>query len=119
MISRNYGPSKINRPSTLDSAGNIRDLGGNISQGIRSVAKTVAPAARTAGIYLAKEAAKTGTSVLPTIGKGVGLAAGVGLSALTGNLETLPYLGAGGAYLGSKGGKYLQEEANKSINKWA
>ncbi len=115
-ISRNYEQTKIGRPNTLSSGGNLSSDSSPSAQFFRRVEKSVVPAVTTLGKYAVKGIAKTGTATLPVIGQGLGLATGVGVSALT-NPELIPYLGTGGAMLGKKGGQYLQTKANKAIDK--
>jgi len=117
MIGRNYANQQIGRPNTLSSGGNLRSDSSPSAQYFRRVEKDIVPALKSVGKYGVKQLAEAGTDTLPTIGQGAGLVAGAGISALT-NPELIPYLGTGGAYLGKKGGEYLQKKANKAIEAW-
>lgn len=116
MISRNYANQQIGRPNTLSSGGNLRSDSSPSAQFFRRVEKDIVPALTSVGKYGVKQLAKAGTSTLPVIGQGVGLAAGAGISALT-NPELIPFLGTGGAMIGKKGGQYVQKIANKAIDR--
>lgn len=118
MISRNYGNQTISRPNTLVSGGDLRSGRTGSASVFRTIEKAVIPAARGAGLFAARQAARAGTSTLKTIGQGVGLAAGTGIAAVTGQPELAPYLAAAGGVAGGEAGKYLQTKANKAIDKW-
>lgn len=118
MIARNYEPAKIGRNQTMVSGGNLSSLGTGVARGFRTVEQAALPALRGAGLFAARQIAKAGTSQLKTLGQGVGLAAGIGASALTGQPELTPYLAAAGGLAGGEAGKYLQAKANKAIDRW-
>jgi hypothetical protein len=117
MISRNYATQSIGRPNTLSSGGNLRSDSSPSAQFFRRVEKSVVPALTSVGKYGVKQLAKAGTSTFKPIGQGLGLAAGVGATALTGNPELLPYLGSAGGYAGGKAGEYLKKKADKAIDR--
>lgn len=117
MIQRNYEPATIGRPQTLVSGGNLSSLGSGVARGFRTVEQTALPALRSAGLFAARQVGRAATSQLKTLGQGVGLAAGIGASALTGQPELAPYLAAAGGLAGGEAGKYLQTRANKAIDK--
>lgn len=110
MIQRSYNQPRITRSPTL----NMYD---DIKAGEKALTsfgkKYVVPAAKTVG----KEILKVPLKTLPTIGQGVGLAAGVGATALSGNPELLPWLGTAGGYAGKKGGEYLKKAGERAIDK--
>lgn len=116
-ISRNYATQTIGRPNTLSSGGDLRSGRGPTATAFRTVEKTVIPALTSVGKYGIKQLAKAGTSTFKPIGQGIGLAAGVGASALAANPELIPYLGTGGAYLGGKAGEALKKRADKAIER--
>ena len=113
-MSRNYANPTISRPNTLSSGGDLRSGNTGTAAAFRTVEKKVS----AVGKYGVKQLAKAGTSTFKPIGQGLGLAAGVGATALTGNPELLPYLGSAGGYAGGKAGEYLQKKANKAIEAW-
>lgn len=117
-MSRNYANPTISRPNTLSSGGDLRSGNTGTAAAFRSVEQKIIPALTAVGKYGVKQLAKAGTATFKPIGQGVGLAAGVGATALTGNPELLPYLGSAGGYAGGKAGEYLQKKANKAIEAW-
>lgn len=118
MIQRNYEPQRISRPQTLVSGGNIASLGTGVAKGFRTVEQNLLPAARSAGLFAARQIGRAATSQLKTLGQGAGIAAGIGAAALTGQPELLPYAAAAGGLAGGEAGKYLQASANKAIDRW-
>lgn len=118
MIQRNYEPAKIGRPETMVSGGNLASMGTGVARGFRTVEKNLLPAARSAGLFAARQVGRAATSQLKTLGQGVGLAAGIGASVLTGQPELTPYLAAAGGVVGGEIGKRFQESANKAIDRW-
>lgn len=116
-IQRNYPDAKIDRPAPMSPAGNLRSGSGPTATAFRTVEKAVIPALTSVGKYGVKQLAKAGTSTFKPIGQGIGLAAGVGATALTGNPELLPYLGSAGGYLGGKAGEALKKRADKAIDR--
>jgi hypothetical protein len=118
MISRNYAAEQINRPNTLVAGGNLRSASTPTANLFRTVESKALPALRSTALFGARQAARAGTSTLKTLGQGVGLAAGTGIAAVTGQPELAPYLAAAGGLAGGEAGKYLQTQANKAINKW-
>lgn len=118
MISRNYGSQTINRPNTLVSGGDLRSAGTGVAQGFRRVEQAAIPALRSTGLFAARQLGRAATGSLKTLGQGLGMTAGIGAAALTGQPELLPYAAAAGGVLGGEAGKYLQTQANKAIDKW-
>ena len=116
-IARNYAQPQIGRPNTLSSGGDLRSGNTGTASTFRRVERTVIPALKSVGKYGVKQLAKAGTSTFKPIGQGIGLAAGVGATALTGNPELLPYLGSAGGYLGGKAGEALKKRTDKAIDR--
>lgn len=110
MISRSYAPPRITRQPSLNMYDDIR-------KGEKALTafgkKYVVPAAK----YTGKELLKVPVKTLPTIGQGLGLAAGVGTTVATGNPELLPYLGTAGGYAGKKAGEWAKGKIEKAIDK--
>lgn len=117
MISRNYNAPTIGRPNTLSSGGNLRSDNSSSAQFFRRVEKSAVPALKSVGKYGLKQLGHAATSTFKPIGQGVGLAAGVGASALAANPELLPYLGTAGGYLGGKAGEALKKRADRAIDR--
>lgn len=110
MIHNGYVAPRITRSPTLNMYDDIRAG----EKALTSFGKKyVIPAAKTAGKELLKVPVKT----LPTIGQGLGLAAGVGASVAAANPELLPYLGTAGGYAGKKLGQYAQGKIERAIDK--
>lgn len=109
-ISHGYTTPRIYRQPSLNIYDDISS-GGKLLSNIGR--KYVAPAAK----YVGKEALKLTTKPLPTIGQGIGLAAGLGATFATGNPELAPYLGSAGAYAGDVAGKWAQKKINTAIDK--
>lgn len=118
MIQRNFDNATIGRPQTLVSGGNLSSLGTGVSNTFRRVESSVLPAARSAGLFAARQLGRAATSQLKTLGQGAGIAAGIGAAALTGQPELLPYAAGLGGLAGGEAGKYLQTKANKAIDRW-
>lgn len=116
-ISRNYANPTIGRPTPMSPAGNLRSGSTPTATAFRTVEKTVVPALKSVGKYGLKQLGHAATSTFKPIGQGVGLAAGVGASALAANPELLPYLGTAGGYLGGKAGEALKKRADRAIDK--
>lgn len=110
MIHNGYIPPRITRSPTLNMYDDIRTG----SKALSSFGKKyILPAAKTAGKELLKVPVKT----LPTIGQGLGLAAGVAGTVATGNAELLPYLGTAGGYAGKKAGEWAKGKIERAIDK--
>lgn len=117
-MSRNYANQTINRPNTLVSGGDLYSGSTGTGATFRNVEQKILPAVKSIGKFGIKELAKEGTSTFKPIGQAAGLAAGVGATALTGNPELLPYLGATGSFIGKGLGGYVQKKADEAIDKW-
>jgi hypothetical protein len=118
MIARNYAPPAIDRPNTLVSGGNLRSATTPTANLFRTVESKALPALRSTALFGARQLGRAATGSLKTLGQGVGMTAGIGAAALTGQPELLPYAAAAGGVLGGEAGKYLQSKANKAIDKW-
>jgi len=118
MIQRNYEPAKIGRPQTMVSGGNLASMGTGVARGFRTVEQNLLPAARSAGLFAARQVGRAATSQLKTLGQGAGIAAGIGAAALAGQPELLPYAAGLGGLAGGEIGKRFQESANKAIDRW-
>lgn len=116
-MSRNYANPTISRPNTLSSGGDLRSGNTGTAAAFRTVEQKILPALTSVGKFGVKQLAKAGTATFKPIGQGIGLAAGVGASALAANPELIPYLGTGGAYFGGKAGEALKQRADRAIDK--
>lgn len=117
MIHNGYEQPRILRPPSASMYDDVRKLENTGAYLTKNYIKPAVSAVGQGAKYLGKETLKASTGIIPTIGSGVGLATGVGLSALAGNPELIPYLGSAGGYAGKRAGQYVQQKINRQIDK--
>lgn len=109
-ITNGYNTPRIARQPSLNMYDDIRAGEKALSSFGK---KYVAPAVKYAG----KETLKLTTKPLPTIGSGLGAAAGIATSVATANPELLPIFSGVGAFEGEQIGRYAKKRINEAIDK--